>query len=299
MDVVIVQGFNALSLSSILLLVALGLVFSFGLMNVINMAHGEFIMIGAYTTAVVQRIVFAVAPDLGGLYVFAALAISFCVTALFGFALERTLIRHLYGRPLDTLLATWGVGLVLQQLARSIFGAANIDVVAPAWLNGGVELSAGVLLAYKRIFILALAAVCLVGIYLYVTRSAAGRRMRAAMQNREMAACLGVSTARVDAITFALGSGLAGVAGCAVTLLGSIGPALGTYYIVDAFMVVVLGGVGQIAGTLIAALVIGGFNTMFELGTTASIGKVLVFVSIIAFLQWKPTGLVALRTRTS
>ena len=299
METFLVQLFNALSLSSILLLIALGLVFVFGLMNVINMAHGEFIMVGAYVTALVQRIAFSVAPEQSGLYLFPALILAFAITAIFGLVLERLLIRHLYGRPLDTLLATWGVALVLQQLARSLFGAANIDVIAPSWLNGGVALSAGVLLSYKRIFILCLVALCIVAIYLYVTRSASGRRLRAAMQNRQMAACLGVSTTRVDAVTFALGSGLAGLAGCALTLLGSIGSSLGTYYIVDAFMVVVLGGVGQIAGTILAAVVIGSFNTVFELGTTASIGKVLVFVAIIAFLQWKPSGLVALRTRVS
>ncbi len=294
---VVVQAFNALSLSSILLLIALGLVFSFGLMNVINMAHGEFIMVGAYTTFVVQRAFQAYAPDLHGIYLFIALALAFVVSGALGFALERLLIRHLYGRPLDTLLATWGVGLILQQTARAIFGAPNVDVTAPAWLNGGIPLAEGLLLPYKRVFILALVAVCIVAIYVYVTRSAPGRRMRAVMQNRDMASCLGLSTARVDAATFALGSGLAGIAGCALTLLGSIGPSLGTYYIVDAFMVVVLGGVGQIAGTILAALMIGGFNTAFELGSTASIGKVLVFVMIIAFLQWKPNGLIALRVR--
>jgi urea transport system permease protein len=299
MDAVVVQAFNALSLSSILLLIALGLVFSFGLMNVINMAHGEFIMIGAYATYVVQRAIQGLAPELNGIYLFIALGLAFLITGALGLVLERVLIRHLYGRPLDTLLATWGVGLILQQTARAIFGAPNVDVTAPAWLNGGIPLAEGLLLPYKRIFILALVAMCIVAIYLYVTRSAPGRRMRAVMQNREIASSLGLSTARVDATTFALGSGLAGIAGCALTLLGSIGPALGTYYIVDAFMVVVLGGVGQIAGTILAALVIGGFNTAFELGSTASIGKVLVFVLIIAFLQWKPNGLVAARTRTS
>ncbi|MBM2809500.1 MAG: urea transporter permease subunit UrtB [Chloroflexi bacterium] len=299
MDTYIVQAFNALSLSSILLLIAIGLVFSFGLMNVINMAHGEFIMVGAYVTFLVQRLFVIAFPDLQGLYLFVALAVAFVVTAALGFLLERLLIRHLYGRPLDTLLATWGVGLVLQQTARTIFGAPNVDVTAPAWLNGGFELAANVLLPYKRVFIIVLVTLCIVGIYVYVTRSAPGRRMRAVMQNRDMASCLGLSTARVDATTFALGSGLAGIAGCAVTLLGSVGPALGTYYIVDAFMVVVLGGVGQIAGTVLAALVIGGFNTMFELGSTASIGKVLVFLLIIGFLQWKPNGLMALRGRAS
>jgi urea transport system permease protein len=299
MDVLIVQAFNALSQSSILLLIALGLVFSFGLMNVINMAHGEFIMAGAYVTFVVQRAFLAYAPELSGIYIFVAMILAFIVSGTLGLVLERVLIRFLYGRPLDTLLATWGVGLILQQTARAIFGAPNVDVTAPAWLNGGLFLAEGVLLPYKRVFILALVAFCMIGIYLYVTRSAPGRRMRAVMQNREMASCLGLSTSRVDATTFALGSGLAGVAGCALTLLGSIGPALGTYYIVDAFMVVVLGGVGQIAGTVLAALAIGTFNTMFELGSSASIGKVLVFVAIIAFLQWKPNGLIATRTRAS
>jgi urea transport system permease protein len=256
-------------------------------------------MVGAYATFVIQRLVAAVAPDLQGTYIFVALVVAFFLSAALGFVLERLLIRHLYGRPLDTLLATWGVGLILQQLARTIFGAPNVDVTAPGWLNGGFALAEGLLLPYKRVFIFALVAMCLVGIYFYVTRSAPGRRMRAVMQNREMASCLGLSTARVDAVTFALGSGLAGIAGCALTLLGSIGPALGTYYIVDAFMVVVLGGVGQIAGTVLAALAIGTFNTVFELGSTASIGKVLVFVAIIAFLQWKPDGLVASRSRAS
>ncbi len=237
MDIVIVQAFNALSLSSILLLVALGLVFSFGLMNVINMAHGEFIMVGAYVTFVVQRVVQAVAPQLNGIYIFIALVLAFLVSGALGLLLERVLIRHLYGRPLDTLLATWGVGLILQQTARTIFGAPNVDVTAPTWLNGGLALAEGVLLPYKRVFIFALVAICIVAIYFYVTRSAPGRRMRAVMQNRDMASCLGLSTARVDATTFALGSGLAGIAGVAVTMLGSIGPALGTYYIVDAFMV--------------------------------------------------------------
>ncbi len=297
MDVVIVQAFNALSLSSILLLIALGLVFSFGLMNVINMAHGEFIMVGAYTTFVVQRAFQAYAPGLHGIYLFIALGLAFLISGALGFALDRLLIRHLYGRPLDTLLATWGVGLILQQTARAIFGAPNVDVTAPAWLNGGIPLAEGLLLPYKRVFIIALVALCIAAIYVYVTRSAPGRRMRAVMQNRDMASCLGLSTARVDAATFALGSGLAGIAGCALTLLGSIGPSLGTYYIVDAFMVVVLGGVGQIAGTILAAVMIGGFNTVFELGSTASIGKVLVFVLVIGFLQWKPNGLIALRAR--
>ena len=209
-----------------------------------------------------------------------------------------SLIRFLYGRPLDSLLATWGVGLVLQQLARSIFGAPNVAVTSPAWLNGGLKIMDGTLLPYKRLFIIALVIACLVAMYFYIYRSHEGRRMRAVMQNRDMAACLGVSTRRVDAMTFAIGSGIAGIAGCALTLLGPIGPSLGTYYIVDAFMVVVLGGVGKLVGTVLGATGIGMFNTLFEYWTNASLGKVLVFVCIVAFLQWKPMGLVAMRTRS-
>jgi urea transport system permease protein len=298
MTSILLQAFNGLSLSSILLLISLGLAFSFGLMNVINMAHGEFIMVGAYITYLFQQ---RFAEMLGGtaygLWFVLAIPVAFLVTGLLGLILEISLIRFLYGRPLDTLLATWGVGLLLQQAARSIFGAPNVQVASPAWLNGGLSVSAGLLLPYKRIFIIALAIACVVAIAVYLYRTAGGRRLRATMQNRVMASCLGVKSRRVDAITFAIGAGLAGVAGCALTLIGPIGPALGTYYIVDAFMVVILGGVGRLPGTIAAAVLIGVFNTLLELGTTASLGKVLVLVLIIAFLQWRPAGLVAVRSR--
>jgi len=211
--------------------------------------------------------------------------------------MEITMIRHLYGRPLDTLLATWGVGLILQQAARSLFGAPNVNVSSPVWLSGGVDIGAGLLLPYKRIFIIALVLVVVIAVYLYLYRTISGRRLRAVMQNREMASCLGVRSRWVDASTFALGTGLAGVAGVALTQIGSIGPALGTFYIVDAFMVVVLGGVGRLPGTILAALLIGITNTLLELGTTATVGKVLVLLMIIAFLQWKPSGLATLQTR--
>lgn len=298
MDVLLLQLFNGISVSSILLLIALGLAITFGLMNVINMAHGEFIMIGAYSTYVTQLFFTANLPPASfGYYFILSIVISFAVAFLFGFVLEVSLIRFLYGRPLDSLLATWGVGLVLQQLARSIFGAPNVAVQAPAWLNGGFELMDGIFLPYKRLFIVGLVAAVLLAMYWFIYRSEAGRRMRAVMQNREMAACLGISTRRVDAMTFAIGSGIAGIAGCAVTLLGSIGPSLGTYYIVDAFMVVVLGGVGKLIGSVVGAFGIGITGTFFEYWTNASIGKVLVFIVIIAFLQWKPKGLVTMRSR--
>jgi urea transport system permease protein len=292
------QAFNGLSLGTVLMLIALGLAFSFGLMNVINMAHGEFIMVGAYVTYAFQQ---NFSPLLGGNSAgwsfLLSIPTAFLVTALLGMLLELGLIQHLYGRPLDTLLATWGVGLVLQQLARTIFGASNVQVVSPSWLNGGFDISPNLTLPYKRLFIMVLVVACVSGIYFYMYRSPNGRRMRAVMQGRETASCLGVATRRVDSYTFAIGSGLAGIAGAALTLIGPVGPTLGTNYIVDAFMVVVLGGVGRLPGTIIAALLIGIFNTVLELTTNASIGKVLVFALIIAFLQWKPKGLVALRSR--
>ncbi|GMK41654.1 hypothetical protein PCCS19_47110 [Paenibacillus sp. CCS19] len=299
MAIYVTQLFNGLSVSSILLLIALGLAITFGLMNVINMAHGELIMIGAYATYVTQNMFKSALPaSMFDYYYILAIPVSFAVAFLFGWLLELSLIRHLYGRPLDSLLATWGVGLALQQLARSIFGAPNVGVTSPSWLDGGLTIMEGVVLPYKRLFIIGLVIICLLAMYFYIYRSSSGRNMRAVMQNRDMAACLGISTRRVDAVTFAIGSGIAGIAGCALTLVGPIGPSLGTYYIVDAFMVVVLGGVGKLVGTLVGALGIGMTNTLFEYWTNASLGKVLVFVCIVAFLQWRPKGFVAMRTRS-
>ncbi|MEM7029869.1 MAG: urea ABC transporter permease subunit UrtB [Chloroflexota bacterium] len=294
----LLQAFNGLSLASILLMISFGLAFSFGLMKVINMAHGEFIMVGAYVTYVFQN---NFAELLGGvdlgIWFVLSIPMAFLITGLLGILLELGLIRFLYGRPLDTLLATWGVGLILQQAARSIFGAPNVQVISPTWLNGGWEVVSGLVFPYKRIFIIGLVILAIIGIYIYLSRTASGRRLRAVMQNREMASSLGVATRRVDALTFGLGAGLAGMAGCVLTLIGPIGPTLGVNYIVDAFMVVVLGGTGGFVGTILAALLIGISNTLIELGTTATIAKVLVFVMIIAFLQWKPTGLVAQQAR--
>lgn len=298
MNAIILQAFNGLSLGSILLLVSVGLALAFGLMRVINMAHGEFIMIGAYVAYLFQQ---ALAPVLGGvepgIWFVLAIPAAFLIAAALGALMEITLIRHLYGRPLDTLLATWGVGLILQQAARSIFGAPNVNVSSPFWLSGGLDIGTGFLLPYKRIFIIALVILVVAAIYFYLQHTVSGRRLRAVMQNREMASCLGVRSRWVDASTFALGTGLAGVAGVALTQIGSIGPAVGTFYIVDAFMVVVLGGVGRLPGTILAALLIGITNTLLELGTTATVGKVLVLLMIIAFLQWKPSGLATLQTR--
>lgn len=297
MSIIISQLFNGLSLGSILLLIALGLAITFGLMNIINMAHGEFIMIGAYTTYVLQQVFVQYLPkSLFDYYFILSIPLSFLVAALIGLIMEKTIVRFLYERPLDSLLATWGVSLILQQTARSIFGAPNVAVVAPEWLNGGLTV-AGLTFPYKRLFIIALVLVSILMLFIYLYKTSSGRRMKAVTLNRNMASCLGVSTRSVDSTAFALGSGFAGVAGCSLTLIGSIGPTLGTSYIVDAFMIVILGGVGKLKGTILAALILGVLSTFVELSTSATIAKVIVFAFIILFLQWKPTGLVNVKVR--
>ncbi|GAA1017135.1 branched-chain amino acid ABC transporter permease [Acrocarpospora pleiomorpha] len=274
-----------LSIGAVLLLIALGLTFTFGQMGVINMAHGEFIMAGAYTAFLLQD--FA-----GRSAVLVALPVAFVVAGLMGLLLERLAIRHFYGRPLDTLLLTWGVSLVLQQVARDLFGAPNVQVLSPTWLQGAIGP-----MPYNRLFILALAVGSVVAIWIYMNRSAQGRRMQAVMQNRQLAATSGINTGRVDQRTFFIGSGLAGIAGVALTLIGPVGPTLGTYYIVDAFLVVVAGGLGQLRGAVIAAAALGLLNSYAEFWTNASLAKVIVFAAIIAFLQFRPQGLFVLRSR--
>ena len=295
---IFLQLFNAVSVSSILILVAIGLAFTFGLMGVINMAHGEFIMIGAYVTYVMQFVVKAIfGREDAGLVFILLIPLSFLVAAFIGFILEKTLVRLLYGRPLDTLLATWGVSMVLQQTAREIFGAPNVQVVSPKWLDGGFTVL-GTVLPFKRFFIIGLVVLCVAGIYIYLQKTPWGRRTRAVMQNRVVAACMGIPVRQIYSCTFALGSGLAGIAGCALALLGPIGPSIGTYYLVDAFMVAVLGGIGQLSGTIIGAFVIGFFNTFFETLSSACIAKVIVFAAIILFLQFRPAGIMAVRSRS-
>ncbi|MEB3288620.1 MAG: branched-chain amino acid ABC transporter permease [Leptolyngbya sp.] len=371
--------FNGISIGAVLLIVALGLAIVFGLMGVINLAHGELMMFGAYTTFVVQN----AAKSMGGiapeLYIFIALPLAFLVAAAIGLFLERTVIRYLYGRPLETLLATWGVSLIMIQFIRSVswpivlglgafailflagqwsgkrytdweriqstaqpvllglsaaialaagiliqnlgsaefvrpwFGARNVDVTPPSWLRGGVSLGNTLQFPSARLFIIVLTVLCLVAVYWFLNQTAWGLRIRSVTQNRSMSACLGIPTDRVDALTFALGSGLAGIAGCAVTLLGSVGPNLGANYIVDAFMVVVVGGVGKLVGSIMAALLIGITSYLLGSGTlalilpptdffkpavdfftffaTTSMAKVMVFALIIAFLQVRPAGL--------
>lgn len=299
MELFISQIFNGLSVSSILLLAALGLAITFGLMGVINMAHGEFIMIGAYTTYVIQNIFKSIMPEkLFDTYFIVSIIMSFIVSGIFGLILERLIIRHLYGRVLDSLLVTWGVSLVLQQLARTIFGSSNVSVIPPSFVDKNLKITELLSFSYKRIFILIMAIICvaLVAFLMYKTR--AGRNVRATMQNRGMAASLGVNTNIIDAGTFAIGSGFAGIAGCALTFLGPIGPTIGTSYIVDAFMTVVVGGVGKILGAITGSFIIGMGTSSFEFFTTASIGKVITFIVVIILLQIKPKGIFAINTRS-
>jgi urea transport system permease protein len=376
--------FNGVSIGSVLLIAALGLAVVFGLMGVINLAHGELMMLGAYTTFVVQNIFKVLGDPWFGAYIFVALPAAFIVAALVGLALERGVIRFLYGRPLETLLATWGVSLILRQFVRSVnwilaiklvifcllffgawvllsrrldwqkirklvlsvfafisagistiigfflsdrtalekpwFSARNVDVTAPAWLRGGFPVG-NFQIPYARVFIIILTIACVLGIYLFLNRSNWGLRIRAVTQNREMSSCLGIPTNQVDALTFALGSGLAGVAGVAITLLGSVGPNTGQNYIIDTFIVVVVGGVGNLLGSIVAAIAIGivsyligsgtialifsqtpAFQPLFEFFTffaTSSMAKVMVFALIIAFLQFKPAGIFPQKGRTA
>jgi urea transport system permease protein len=292
-------AFQGASLASILLLMALGLAIVFGLMGVINMAHGELMALGAYTTFVVQNWFRASWPQAFDAYFLVALPLSFLVAAATGILLERGVIRHLYGRPLETLLLTWGASLIIQQALRLEFGAANVDVSSPRWLSGGVPVMVGLTLPYNRVFIIGLAAVCVVAMYWLLFRSSAGLRIRAVTQNRAMSACLGVRASLVDATTFALGAGLAGLAGCALTQIGNVGPSLGQNYIVDSFMVVVTGGVGKLAGTILAAAGIGGLNKGIEPALGAVFAKVAILVAVILFLQRRPAGLFATRGRNA
>ncbi|MCS5690905.1 branched-chain amino acid ABC transporter permease [Cyanobium sp. FGCU-6] len=375
MELFFSQILDGLSIGSVLLLAATGLAIVFGLMGVINLAHGEFMMLGAYVTFVVQSVFKPIGGVIFELYFPVALVLSFLVTAIFGVLLERTLIRQLYGRPLETLLATWGVSLVLIQLIRSIstsmligilvtvalgyvgkrfllprfsqkpffsylsglwwivsgivgivlidllskvrplssawFGPRNIDVTAPKWLQGSWGMIGGIELPGIRIFIILLSAILLLAMVWFLTKSVWGLRIRAVTQNRQMSNCLGIPTDRVDSITFGIGSGLAGVAGCAITLLGSVGPNLGAAYIVSCFMVIVLGGVGNLLGTILAALILGVIQSVVGSGSllimfpnlpdaakgvveffaTTSMSLVLVFIFIIAFLQFRPNGM--------
>ena len=291
--------FTGASLGSILLLVALGLAITYGLMGVINMAHGELMMIGAYATYVVQNLFKVHLPGAFDWYIAAAIPAAFLASALVGAAMERSVIRWLYGRPLETLLATWGISLVLMQGVRSVFGAQNVQVENPSWLSGGVAAMSNLTLPFNRIAIIAFAVLVVSGLAFIVARTRLGLFVRGVTQNRPMAACMGVNTAKVDTYAFSLGSGIAGLAGCALSQVGNVGPDLGQGYIVDSFMVVVLGGVGQLAGTVYAALGLGVLNKLLEGWAGAVLAKIMVLVFIVVFIQKRPQGLFAMRGRSA
>ncbi|MBX3655175.1 MAG: urea ABC transporter permease subunit UrtB [Ramlibacter sp.] len=292
-------AFSGISLGSILLLVALGLAITYGLMGVINMAHGELMMIGAYATYVVQGLFQKYLPGAFDWYLVAAVPAAFMASALMGAVLERSVIRFLYGRPLETLLATWGISLMLQQLVRSIFGAQNVGVENPVWMSGGVAVMGNLQLPWNRIIIIGFAFAVLLGMAFLIGRTRLGLFVRGVTQNRPIASCMGVNTARIDTYAFALGSGIAGLAGCALSQVGNVGPDLGQGYIVDSFMVVVLGGVGQLAGTVYAALGLGVLNKFLEGWAGAVLAKIAVLVFIIIFIQKRPQGIFAMKGRSA
>ncbi|NIO11411.1 MAG: urea ABC transporter permease subunit UrtB [Deltaproteobacteria bacterium] len=292
--------FQGISLGSVLLLAAIGLAITFGLMGVINMAHGEMIMIGAYSTFVVQEVFRAyIPPQLFDFYLILAIPVAFIVAGGIGMLLERLVIRRLYSRPLETLLATWGISLILQQVVRSVFGAPNKEVANPSWMTGGLDVGGGVVLTYNRLYIIFFCLFVLGAIAFVIRKSSFGLQVRAVTQNREMASTMGIHTGWVDTLTFGLGSGIAGMAGVALSQIGNVSPNLGQLYIVDSFMVVVFGGVGNLAGTLVGAMTLGIINKFLEPVSGAVLGKVVVLVMIILFIQRRPQGLFALRGRAA
>jgi urea transport system permease protein len=291
--------FYGISLGSVLLLAALGLAITFGLMRVINMAHGEMLMLGAYATYVVQNTFQQSAPELFDWYILAALPAAFAVCFVIGVALERTVVRYLYGRPLETLLATWGISLILIQIVRLSFGAANVTVANPSFLSGGYHLFPGVVLPYSRIAVILFVVFVVAFVAFVLQKTPVGLQVRAIQQNREMAAAMGIKTRRVDTWTFGLGSGVAGLGGVALSQLGNVGPELGQGYIVDSFMVVVLGGVGKLAGTVVAAVGLGTVNKLLEPLSGAVLGKIIVLVFIVLFIQRRPQGLFAPKGRAA
>ena len=289
--------FNGLSLSSIILLASLGLAITFGLMRVINMAHGEFMMIGAYTSYVVQNLLQTWLGNSGAdVGYFLSIIIAFAVTFLIGSLLETLVVSRLYGREIDSLLATWGISLILQQAARTIFGTQGVLVTTPKVLSGSIRIGKASL-SMTRLFIIALVACCLLLVWFLMYRTNFGRQMRAVMQNRSMAQCMGINSRKIDNLTFSIGSGLAGIAGCSIALLGSIDSTVGQNYIVNTFMAVVLGGVGKLLGTVLGSSIIGFSSIGFETMTSSSIAKAIVLLIIIIFLQKKPQGLFTVRSR--
>jgi len=294
---VVMQAFNGLSLFTVLALMALGLAIVFGLMGVINMAHGELMAMGAYTTYLTALIFERFMPGWLGVYLLVAIALAFGVTFVFGLALERGFIRFLYNRPLDTMLATWGLSLILQQTFRTLFGPREVGVPSPRWLSGAWQPTAGISIPLSRLFIIGLTVLVGVALYRLLYRTRWGLRIRAVMQNRAMSGAVGIDTARVDALTFAIGSGLAGIAGSAFTMLASTGPVTGQQYIVDTFIVVVFGGVESLLGTFMSAFMIGQMQSWLEFALTGSMAKATILLCVIVALYFRPAGLFALKVR--
>jgi urea transport system permease protein len=295
---VVQSVYYGLSLGSVLLLAAAGLAITFGVMGVINMAHGEMVMIGAYVTFMVQQVIRDSAPGLFGASLLIAIPLAFVVAGLIGIAIERTLIRWLYGRPLETLLATWGLSLILQQAVRSIFGANNREVGTPEWMSGATELG-GLTLTYNRLYIIVFAFLVLAALMAALRFTSLGLAMRAVTQNRQMAAAMGIRTPWIDALTFGLGSGVAGMAGVALSQIDNVSPNLGQGYIIDSFMVVVFGGVGNLWGTVMGALTLGIVNKFLEPVAGAVLGKIVVLVLLILFIQRRPRGMFPLKGRAA
>ncbi len=296
---IVANLFYGLSLGSVLLLCALGLAITFGLMRVINMAHGELLMIGAYATFAVQQCFQHYLPSHQDWYLVAAIPVAFAVAGAIGMALERTVIRFLYGRPLETLLATWGISLILIQTVRVIFGAQNVAVANPSYLAGGIEVMPGFVLTYSRLAVIVFSSAVLTFVWFMLQKTPLGLHVRAVTQNRQMAAGIGIPTRRVDVWTFGIGSGVAGLGGVALSQLGNVGPELGQQYIVDSFMVVVLGGVGKLAGTLAGAFGLGIVNKLLEPAAGAVLGKIVILGFIILFIQRRPQGIFALKGRAA
>ena len=289
--------FSGLSLGSILLLAALGLAITYGVMGIINMAHGELLMVGAYTAYVMQSLFRSHFPELIDWYLPAAIPVAFFTAAAVGVLMERTVIRWLYGRTLETLLATWGLSLILIQAARVIFGAQNVEVANPSWMSGGVELLPNLILPWNRVIIIGFALFVLFLVWVLMNKTRLGMFVRAVTQNRPMAGCVGVPTSRIDTMAFALGAGIAGLGGVALSQISNVGPDMGQGYIVDSFMVVVVGGVGQLAGAVWAALGLGIFSKLLEGWAGAVIAKIMILVAIIIFIQKRPQGIFALKGR--
>jgi len=297
LDIVVMQAFNGLSLFTVLALMALGLAIVFGLMGVINMAHGELMAMGAYTTYLTSVIFERWAPGWLGVYLLIAIALAFGVTFAFGFALERGFIRFLYNRPLDTMLATWGLSLMLQQLFRTLFGPREVGVPSPPWLMGAWQPTRSISIPLSRLFIIGLTVMVGLALYRLLFATRWGLRIRAVTQNRAMSGAVGIDTARVDAMTFAIGSGLAGIAGSAFTMLASTGPVTGQQYIVDTFIVVVFGGVESLLGTYLSAFAIGQMQSWLEFTLSGSMAKASILLCVIVALYFRPNGLFAVKVR--